>query len=429
MSASARPLALYALVVGVAIAVWVVPLHLDWYSSVVITDIPLYRETAERIAGGDVPYRDFSLEYPPLAAALFWLAEPWPLTYGFAFSALMLIALCATAVAVVATARALGLDGRRQLAGGLVVAAAPVLLGNLVETRYDLAVAALIAWMVHAAVTDRMGRAWVLLGVAVLLKLSPLVLSPALLVFHLHRHGGRAALRGVAAAAGVVVIGLLPFAVAAPGGTWHLVEYHLDRPLQIESTASAYLLALHALADVDVRVENSFGSQGIAGPGTDVLAAISAAATVALVLTLLVLLARALPKARPPGDARLFVAATAATMVAAVLTSKVLSPQFMLWLLPLGLLVAGRYGWAAIGSTVAAMLLTLAYFPHQYWELVALETGPITLLVARNAMLIVLLAAAWPRAEIGQPPEVIDLPPDASSSRGARAQPARLLAD
>ncbi len=67
-------------------------------------------------------------------------------------------------------------------------------------------------------------------------------------------------------------------------------------------------------------------------------------------------------------------------------------------------MVAGRYGPAAFALTVAAMLATLAYFPHSYWDLVALDSGPIAILVARNALLIALLAACWPRPSIaGQP--------------------------
>ena len=63
---------------------------------------------------------------------------------------------------------------------------------------------------------------------------------------------------------------------------------------------------------------------------------------------------------------------------------KVLSPQFMVWLLPVGFLVAGRYGPAAFGLTIAALLTTLAYFPHSYWDLVALHAGPIAILVLRE---------------------------------------------
>ena len=71
----------------------------------------------------------------------------------------------------------------------------------------------------------------------------------------------------------------------------------------------------------------------------------------------------------------------------------------MVWLLPVGFLVAGRFGPAAASSPPAAMLLTLAYFPHRYWDLVALDDGPDRDPgAARHALLIALLACAAGRA-------------------------------
>jgi hypothetical protein len=51
------------------------------------------------------------------------------------------------------------------------------------------------------------------------------------------------------------------------------------------------------------------------------------------------------------------------------------------------------------------MLLTFAYFPHSYWDLVALETWPIAVLVLRDSVLIALLAACWPRPSIAGRPQ------------------------
>ncbi len=58
------------LIVGLAVVVWLVPLQLlGFYSDDAITDIPTYREAYERISDGQVPYADFSLEYPRWPAA------------------------------------------------------------------------------------------------------------------------------------------------------------------------------------------------------------------------------------------------------------------------------------------------------------------------------------------------------------------------
>src|SRR4029450_2581681 len=38
-----------------------------------IVDTPVYEEYGEAMAAGQVPYRDFELEYPPGALPVFWL--------------------------------------------------------------------------------------------------------------------------------------------------------------------------------------------------------------------------------------------------------------------------------------------------------------------------------------------------------------------
>lgn len=411
-------------VLAAAVVTWVVLLHLPWYQGAVITDVPLYRDVGEAMASGDIPYRDIELEYPPLAAALFWVGALLPVGYTVAFSTLMLACLCLTAVAGLLTAEALGLGERRSAAVGLGVALSPLLLGSLAETRFDLALAAALGWAFWALATGRQRTGWLLLGVGVLLKLVPLILVPVVVIHGIHRHGGRATAKAAGLGAGLVALVMAPFALIAPSGLWESFSYHLDRPLQLESTAAAYMLSLHALADIPLTVETSFGSQNLIGEGPRALAAITSGALVLVVLAIGTVMAMGIRDARPPGADRLLLAAAAATIAATLVCGKVLSPQFMVWLLPVGLLVAGRYGRGAFVATLAAMGLTLAYFPRAYWDLVALDTVPITLLVARDAVLIALLAMAWPRPSIAHPARE-----RARAERGSAPIPARHLVD
>ncbi|WP_217914139.1 glycosyltransferase 87 family protein [Miltoncostaea marina] len=421
--------ALPAAACALAAVVWAVPLRLGVYADAVITDIPVYRRVYEHIAAGHVPYADFSLEYPPLAGALFWAAGALPGPYGVTFSVLMLLALCATVLGVIALARATGLDGRRQTVAAALVAVSPLLLGNLVETRFDLALAALLVWTVWAAATERWRLAWGLLAAATLLKLIPLALIPVLVIWQRHRAGTRPAIAGAVGSVAAVALVMAPFAALSPSGTWDLARYHLERPLQIEATASAYLLGLHGLADIDLSVEHSFGSQGLSGTGPAILAGASTVALVVLLVAIAWTLWLGLHRARHPGDARLLVAACAATLVALLVCGKVLSPQFLVWLLPVCFIVAGRYGPAAMALTAAALLLTFAYFPHRYWDLVALEGLPIAILVLRDSVLIALLAACWPRPSLAGRPLGRVLGRERDPMRPEGAVSARYLVD
>jgi hypothetical protein len=394
-----------------AVVVWLLVSGLDLDPHPALTDLPVYENAARAVTGGDVPYRDLPFEYPPLALGLVTFARILPLPYASAFSLLMLVALCATALGVVATARALGLPPWRQAAAGAAVAMLPVLLGDFVASRFDLALAALLAWTVWAAVTGRWRTAWALFAIAVALKLVPLVLAPLLVLWHRRSRGTTRAVGSLAAALAAVAATMLPFIVLAPGGVWHMFEYHIDRPLQIESTGSAYLLGLHALADTPLRVETSFGSQNLVGSGPATIAAIStvlAILGIAAVCITVVLLLRGTPPGRENG---IMIAGVAATMALAVTAGKVLSPQFMIWLVPLTLILGGRFGIRAFAATVCVLVATRLYFPGSYWDLVGLRTTPIALLVLRDALLVALVAFAWPRPAAADAPLGVSAPP------------------
>ncbi len=76
-----------------------------------------------------------------------------------------------------------------------------------------------------------------------------------------------------------------------------------------------------------------------------------------------------------------------------------LSPQFLIWLIPLVPLVRGRRGMAASALLLVALVLTQLWFPNRYWRL-ALQQDAIAswLVFARDLVLVLLaLVLAMPR--------------------------------
>ena len=68
-----------ALVVALALSLFVgvwAALHVGFYSRAVIVDTPVYQRYGDAIAHGQVPYRDFGVEYPPGALPAFALLAP-----------------------------------------------------------------------------------------------------------------------------------------------------------------------------------------------------------------------------------------------------------------------------------------------------------------------------------------------------------------
>lgn len=368
-------------------------LHFGFYKHHVILDTPVYQHYGNAIANGQVPYRDFSLEYPPGALPMFalpGLAEPGhdqDVTPGFRHSFETLMWLCgAVALGAMSIALVAVRAGAFRAWSALVFAAlAPLALGSVILSRYDLWPTALLVAAVASFVSGWLLTGSALLGLAISAKLYPAVVVPLVVSYAWKRHGRRAALVCAAVTAAVVLAVFLPFVVLAPGGVWQSLRDQLTRPLQIESLGAALLVAAHHLWGFGVAQETSHGSQNLAGHSAHVVATVSTVLQAAALLAVWTVYARG--RATKEGLLR----ATAAALVAFVALGKVLSPQFMIWLIPIVPLVRGRRGLAACGALAVALVLTQLWFPFRYWPYVNdFAAFPSWVVLARDVALVVL---------------------------------------
>ena len=370
-------------------------LHLPPFDRYQIIDTPVYQEYGEAMAAGQVPYRDFGLEYPPGALPVFWLPTLGPAEhYRSIFEALMWICAAALLVIVVRSAAALGASPRRLLAIAVALGLFPLALGSVVLTRYDLWPAALAAAALAAVLMGRARLGLAVLGIAVAAKIYPLVLLPPLLIYLARKYGRREAAIGLGAFAAALAVIVVPFALIAPDGLWDSVSRQLDRPLQIESLGASLLLAAHQLGLYEPTVVSTHGSQNLSGSLPDALATVQTVLQAAALVAVWALFARG------PASAGRLVAACAGSVVVFVAFGKVLSPQFIIWLVPVVPLVAGRVGLAAAGFLGAALISTHLWFPTRYWDMVDLQPVGWVVLV-RNVLLValaVVLAVATARA-------------------------------
>jgi uncharacterized membrane protein len=367
---------------------WVL-LHQIWYRSAgEIVDTPGYETHADAIAGGQVPYRDFSFEYPP--GALLPMLAP-ELTarrgnfgdYGHSFEKWMAGAgVLMTLLAAVALA-ALRPRPLRAAMTMLLVGASPLLLGNLMLSRFDLWVAALTVGALAALLWEWDKTSAVVLGAAIATKLFPAVLVPIGLAHVWRRRGRRAALVWTAIVAAVCAVVFVPFAVLSAGGLEHSFGVQLDRPLQLESLGGAILIALHNDAGTTLHVFTTV-SQNLSGPGAHAAAVLSGVAQVVALLAVWLLYARG------PATRERLVAHAAAAVVAFVAFGKVLSPQYMVWLIPLVPLVRSRLAQALY---VAALVLTQVEFPARYWRFANDLNPSIAGVVLARDLVLVMLAA------------------------------------
>jgi hypothetical protein len=185
--------------------------------------------------------------------------------------------------------------------------------------------------------------------------------------------------------AGVVLACFLPFVVLAPDGVWHSVTTQTSRPLQIETLGAGVLLVAHAVGGLGITMRSGHGSQNLAGNGPDALAAIQT------VLQAAALIATWAWFARGPATRERLLRASAAAVCAFVAFGKVLSPQFLIWLVPLVPLVRGGRGLTATALLGLALVLTQLWFPFNYWDLALhFATYPSWLVLLRDLALVAL---------------------------------------
>ncbi len=372
-------------------------------------DVPLYSLYADRVADGKVPYRDFRLEYPPGALPLFVvpLAMPgardarWapPLNlaahryyrnFAALATALMAAIICLTAWSLVRLERS-----RRDVLTGLsVLGLSAIALGGVVYTRYDVWPAALVAAALATLLAGHTKLAALALGVGISAKLYPIVLLPLLVAFVWRRYGRRRALLALAIAAAAALAIFLPFAAIAPGAVESALRGQLERGLQVESLGSAAVLALDHIGLVSGVTVHAQAGTGTA-TGVDVVGSGTGTALAVLsVLRATVLLAIWISFIRGAATDDRLVRYAAAAVTASVALSPVLSPQFLVWLLPVVPLVGGRRGLAALAFLACGIVLTHVWYPYTYFGFVEnLATGDVLLLLARDLTLVAVLVA------------------------------------
>jgi uncharacterized membrane protein len=225
------------------------------------------------------------------------------------------------------------------------------------------------------------------LGVAAAAKLFPAVLVPVAAVWVWRRSGRREALVCLGVLAAALAVCFAPFFVIAPHGVWHSVTTQTSRPLQLESLGAAVLLVAHAVGGLAITMRPSHGSQNLVGRGPDTLAAVQTAIQAIALIAVWVWFARG------RATRERLVQASAASVCAFVAFGKVLSPQFLIWLVPLVPLVRGRRGLAASALLALALVLTQLWFPFHYWELAFhFAAYPSWLVLVRDLTLLALFA-------------------------------------
>jgi hypothetical protein len=248
-----------------------------------------------------------------------------------------------------------------------------------VRTHFDLAPVALLLGALLLLANGRPRWGMAVLGLAAMTKGFPLVVAPVALAWLARRVDRRTLAQSTAALLAALALPAAAAVVMSPEGAWDAVEYHLERPVQIESLPASGLLLLDELGGGEAESVKSHRSDGLEH---------EAAATLTLLFLIVMLSVIGVVTASARGGTRAVVLGSLAAVAAFAALGKVLSPQYMLWLVPLGALAFAWRLHALAAATAAALLLTQLEFPARYFDLVDREAFPVALVAARNLVLL-----------------------------------------
>jgi MFS family permease len=171
--------------------------------------------------------------------------------------------------------------------------------------------------------------------------------------------------------------------------------------VQIESAPAQVLRALDGVGLGHARSVKSHRSDGLEHPASGAVTAAFAGILLAVLAALAVVAGRA-----PPSERRL-VLASLASVVAFAALGKVLSPQYMIWLVPLVALALAWRMHALAAAAAAVIALTLVEFPSRYFDLVDRRPFPVAVVAVRDALLLGVLVLAG-RELFGRQEQLLD---------------------
>ena len=371
----------------------------------------LEQSIGQKIMDGNIPYRDFLVEYPPLAVLSFLLpalASSSLAVYSFLF-ALQIYLLDLVVLFIMWR-----LAGRLNLKPWYVLGAYSLCLaavGTLVTGRFDMLPTALVMVALYAFMNGKNKTAWVFLALGLTSKLYPIIIAPLFALYLLRQRQYRKLVQGVVVFVVVVLALNLPWYILYTDGYLYSLEYHMLRGLHSESSYGSIILLGQTMGLTQVDADLTYGSWNIISPLADTLAKSSFYITAVFLLSTYGLYARKLWKA--PHDEgggtllsieaikQLLLFSLLAVLIM-LLASKVCSPQYLVWVCPLLPLVAERRFFDPLLLFLVAAGISQYIYPHNYLDFERATYGTqygyqylVILLFIRNLLLAAITLQAF----------------------------------
>ncbi|MGC9504899.1 glycosyltransferase 87 family protein [Baaleninema sp.] len=366
-----------------SVTYWIFPHYERWHAF----DLQHYHSISVNIRQELVPYRDFLLEYPPaslipiLLPQLFSRSEPLPLEdyiFGFVVENLAFTVLLGLGL--------LGIAPRRGVSTLIKYTLLALLLSPLLLWRYDLFPTLLTVAAVLAALSQFAIGSGITLGLGIAAKLYPVVLVPVFFLYFTASRRLGSGIKLIVSSIATTLLSFLPVWWLAPDDFTSFLTYHKDRGLQIESVYAGWVSLGEVLGLTEASSEMNYGAQHLVSPLAEPLLQLQPwlfVAAMAVVYGLAWWRFREESRRFTEISVETFVAYSAAALLAFMLTNKVFSPQYLIWLLAFLPLLQWRF--VALTGVSFAATTTVSFVTRQ---LRLMYPPSVVLLNLRNFLLL-----------------------------------------
>ena len=327
-----RLIAAYAVAcIGFLIAIFALNLETE-----VIRD--RYWKDVEPLFNGEIPiieYPPFSLVFMAIPRLFGWTPEAYEVCYVIEVFIFMVIGL-------IYTDKLAEHFGKNRKNAMLAYSVLTVLLLEFVTDRYDIFPAVLTLMSIYYFVKSRYAWAFILIAIGLMTKLYPAMLFPIYFLIFAAKKEWNEAFKWtlVFIAANLAII--IPVLIIEPDMIWNFLNYHSDRPLQIESLAASLIYPLSMFGLITVKITSAmlpdgtldpdnFGSDNLVGTVPDAVAGILSPIMVMGVLAVCFFFLYVYLKAEEENKVKLLGMAIAGVIMTFILLGKVFSSQYLIW--------------------------------------------------------------------------------------------------
>ena len=300
-------------------------------------DVINFYNHAMAIKGGALPYTDFEFEFPPISLVFFMI--PALFTSDLEVYCWLFGMMCAAMMSVSAYCimRMAPNERVRYLAVSMFTILILLYLTESVK-KFDSIVMSLTVVSLFFFSKKKWYLAYGFMAVATFTKLYPCLFLPLMFAYNIvsKRGGFDAVMKGLIACLVVIATVFIPlwFIGISPVDSLSFLGFHQDRGFQVESTVATLIEALGLLGLTDMWIVDAHNTFDVAGPLADALVEHWSLVIVVAVVAILALCIRNMADSTIQWDVGRFSAMMLLVCTVFVLTNKVFSTQYMMWLFP-----------------------------------------------------------------------------------------------